>query len=526
MTDGLDQRLATLRELPVGRPPKVEQLQRQATRLRRRRRQGRTGVGIVLTAVVVLTVPLVWPSGSREVKVATEGRDQASEGLVSIDQDETTVPAELRRLLELPRCGDPGTLESWVRSTLAEHGAVDPGRMVFASASEVARTTPFYFRLAGRAACLDVIANGTASAWQAHDAQGSLVGRAGSVPQGGDEASEWLTREVSSDKELSGDIASGAALGGIVENGRIDALIEDRAMVLEAPLLRDDAESDPWTVRQNLFLTPPEPLTPYDAFRLPTRLPPGYRRCSGAEVLAPDGSQRILYCDGTRILELVRLTRESGDQPPADAPLGPDNSERIEVNGLSGLVGVTGDGRRIVQLDRSDLSDQMYVAAPEAEVDLRQLTGIAASIPAHDPRGLFPRDGDNDLREVLRGDRLREVLTAAQLRPVPEATFIPGEYFRITVPGAPRAELVVMPGVDGRPWGVSSLGGYPRVLALDDVDLIFSPGSSRLGPGRHRPALGQAVFTCGGVVFNFLGLEDDPDPIVDAARRIASDVDC
>jgi hypothetical protein len=249
--------------------------------------------------------------------------------------------------------------------------------------------------------------------------------------------------------------------------------------------------------------------------------------------LAPDGSQTIRYCREDRVIELVRLTRESGDRPPAEPPLERDNAAPTEVNGVPALVGLAVDGRRVVQLDDGDLMagpEEMYVAAPAEEVSEEQLKGTLASIPALDPRGLSPRSGRHDLRDVLAGGRLRGVLAEAGLRPVPHDTGVPVEEFRITVPGAPRAQLNVYP-VEGFPvMGTSSLGGYPRIIPLHGVDLLFSPGSTRVdgsNPRRpDRPGLGQAVFTCGRVTFNFLGLEDDADPVVEAAERIIAQVEC
>jgi hypothetical protein len=100
-----------------------------------------------------------------------------------------------------------------------------------------------------------------------------------------------------------------------------------------------------------------------------------------------------------------------------------------------------------------------------------------------------------------------------------------GESFAITLAGAPRAELVVFPAVDGRPAATDFLGGYPRVIELEQVDLLFSPASSRSTRG-DRAGLGQAVFTCGRMVFNFLGLEDDADSLTVAAEGILAQVDC
>jgi hypothetical protein len=395
--------------------------------------------------------------------------------------------------------------------------------MVAAPVSEVADVTPLHRALAEDATCLDAGVAGSISAWQVHDRDGSLLARAASIPA----ADDALERVVGAtpDRFFSGQIGSGGSAYAVVASSRMDARIDGRATVLEAPLLGGDVVAgDPSALLRDLHVSRLEPLTPSEAFGLPTRLPAGYRRCSGADVLASDGSQRVLYCSDDRVLELVRLTGESGDRPPARAPLGPDGADPVDVNGIHGLAGVGSDGRRIVQLEGGDLRSALYVAAPGVEVSEEQLTGVLASIPAHDPRGLSPEAGDHDLRDELRGERLREVLAAAGLRPVQSAGPVGGS-FDITLASAPRAELVVFPAVDGRAATTDFLGGYPTIIELDQVDLLFSPASSRSTRG-DRPGLGQAVFTCGGMVFNFLGLQDDADSTTVAAERILAQVDC
>jgi hypothetical protein len=302
-------------------------------------------------------------------------------------------------VLSLPMCsGGSDHLGTWMSSALAPYVEVPFSPVMPVPLSEAIRDVPV-LRDLRPPTCVAAGRMGAAVGWEARDPSSRLLARAVGIAAAGSAVpGRMVARTHSYHQER---IGSGQPLNGFIEGDRLEAIIDNRIVVLELPAASVESYDEGVELEARLLRDQLAPLEPRDAFGLPTVLPPLLRRCT-APVWVGRPTVVTEYCDGAgRTLTVGR------------GPLGGRSAGTpVAVGGLPALLEERPGGARRITLvhPRAPGTSVWAEATPGIEVD--QLVAALESIPGLERRVLQPRAGRGDLRPTFNRAWLRSTLEA------------------------------------------------------------------------------------------------------------------
>jgi hypothetical protein len=305
----------------------------------------------------------------------------------------------LRVVLSLPTCaGGSDQLGVWMSGALAPYVDAPLSPVMPVPLRDAIRDVPILRDLAPPA-CVTARRMGAAVGWEARDPSSRLLARAVGVAAPSRSVPDRMTTHTHSYHQER--IGSGQPLTGFIEGDRLEAIIDNRIVVLELPAASVESYDDGVDLEARLLRDQLAPLEPRHAFGLPPVLPPGLRRCT-APVWVGRPTVVTEYCDG------AGRTMTVGRGPLGDRPAGTP----VAVGGLPALLEERpGGARRITVVHPRAPGVALWAeATPGIEVD--QLVAALESIPALERRVLEPGVGSGDLRPLFTEAWLRSKLEA------------------------------------------------------------------------------------------------------------------